>query len=330
MHIRQNRPHCQLEPDRAKKTGYTSRDVVGKNYSILFTKEDVRQGTVPRALAVAAQTGHVTLEGIRIKKNGAHFWARSFITLVTEGDRGASFFAVIAQDMTREVAARQKRDAYIGIASHELKNPITTLSLYSELLAKRLELEHNKKDLHLLRDMQTQTARLVTLIDDLLTVSRLDGNKLQLNKEAFNVDSFIADIVRNFQNTTSTHAIVYKSTHKPRVYADKAQIAQVLINLLTNAVKYSPQSHTVLVHTSPLRKKCLISIQDFGSGIAKKNQRKIFTRFFRIHNAEVTDPAGSGLGLFIAKEIIQRHRERLVVTSTEGKGSTFSFTLPLA
>jgi signal transduction histidine kinase len=113
------------------------------------------------------------------------------------------------------------------------------------------------------------------------------------------------------------------------VRADKDRIAQVFINLVTNAVKYSPQARKVHVKIGIFRRKCIISIQDFGFGIAQKDRSSIFTRYFRTDDAKAGNIAGSGLGLYISKEIIKKHRERLWMKSVRGKGTTFFFTLPL-
>lgn len=237
---------------------------------------------------------------------------------------------MITRDVTRERALEQKREEYIGIASHELKNPITTLSLYSELLAGRLQLDSDKENLQMLRDIQGQAARLATLLDDLLIVNKVEGDTLMLRKESFDPNSFFTKIIRDFQQGTRTHKIICIGKFQREVWADKGRIAQVFINLLTNAVKYSPRANKVIVRIGREGAKCAISIQDFGSGIAKKDQQHIFTRFFRTDDTEAGNVAGSGLGLYISKEILKKHRERLWLKSVEGKGTTFFFTLSLA
>ena len=308
--------------------GYTAKEVVGKNYSIFFSKEEARRKAFKKALAITAKKGSFTAEGIRVRKDGSHFWARSFITLV-EGQKGGTSYVLITQDISHERALEQKREEYIGIASHELRNPITTLSLYSELLANRLELDRDKKNLHILRDIQGQAARLVNLVDDLLVVSKIEGGTLELHKEVFNPHAFATKIVRDFQGSATSHKITCTGAPWQQVYADKARIAQVLINLLTNAVKYSPRGNKVLVRIGRRKNKCVISVQDFGPGIGKKDQKEIFTRFFRADNAASGNIGGAGLGLYISKEIIKRHRERLWVKSS-ARGTTFFFTLSSA
>jgi PAS domain S-box-containing protein len=313
-----------------RMTGYTSKEVLGKSYASFISKEEARRNVLGKALAIAAKSGQFATDGIRARKDGSHFWARSCITPMKERDGSIKFFVVITRDVSREKAGEQKREEYIGIASHELRNPIATLSLYSELLAKRLELDRDKRNLHMLRDIQSQAARLVTLEDDLLIVDMVGRGALELHKEVFNPHSSIATIVRDFNTATPTHKIVLKGTFSDPVRADKGRIAQVLINLLTNAVKYSPGGKQVVVRIGRIGNKCVVSVRDFGSGIAKKDQRDIFTRFFRSNTLETDAVVGSGLGLYISKAIIKKHQGRLWVESVKGKGATFYFTLSLS
>jgi PAS domain S-box-containing protein len=310
--------------------GYTAEEVVGKNYSIFFSEDELRRNATKRALATAAKKGSFTAEGIRIRKDGSHFWARSFLTLVKASGYNPKLYVLITQDISRTRAIEQRREEYIGIASHELKNPITTLSLFSELLAKRLQLDRDKENLHMLRDIQAQAARLVALVDDLLIVGKLEGDKLELHQQPFNPNVFVKKIVQDFRNSSASHRIIFKGKASREVHADKDRITQVLINLITNAIKYSPRATKVLVSVEYHNKKCVISVQDFGQGISKQDQREIFTRFFRTGYAETSNIAGSGLGLYISKGIMKSHHQRLWVESIMGKGSTFFFTLSLS
>lgn len=310
--------------------GYKEKDILGKNYSIFFSKDEIRRQVPKRALAATARKGSYSADGIRVRKDGSHFWARSFITPVKQGRRGAMQFVLITQDITKARAIEQKKEEYIGIASHELRSPIQTLSLYSELLGQRLSLDSDKENLQTLRDMQAQTARLVTLIDDLLLVSKVEAGGMELVREKFDPVILLRKIVSDYRNLSSTQKIVLQGKQGRLVKADKNRIAQVLINLLTNSVKYSPLSGRIIVSAAYRAGKCVISVQDFGSGISQQDQRKIFTRFYRAKSAGAANVSGVGLGLYISKEIIKKHRERLWVKSTIGKGSTFSFSLPIA
>lgn len=312
-------------------TGYAAAEVIGKNYACFSSQEEKQRKVFEKALAISLKKGHFAAEGIRVRKDGTHFWARTHISPMNDPTGAFKFFVLVTANISKQREDAQKREEYIGIASHELKNPVATLSLYSELLAKRLELDHNKENLRMLRDIQGQTARLTAVINDLLVVGTMGQGTTELHKEDFDPRTFAKHIVRDFQNTTLTHTIKCVVSGAHNVRADKERIAQVFINLLTNAVKYSPGGKKVIVRVSERRGKCLISIEDFGPGIKKADPSpKIFTRFFRSSGAEAGNVGGSGLGLYISKEIIKMHHERLTVRSVVGKGTTFSFTLPLS
>jgi len=309
--------------------GYKAKEIIGKNYSLFFSKDEIRRNVVKKALALTVSKGRFSADGIRIRKNGSHFWARSFITPVQPQGKGEMQFVLITQDITKARVIEQKKEEYIGIASHELRNPIHTLSMYSELLGQRLALDADKDNLQTLRDMQAQTARLITLIDDLLLVSKVEGGSMELRQEIFDPVYMAKQIIGDYRNFASVHKIIFKGKLGRLVRADKSRIAQVFINLLTNAVKYSPEADRIIVRVINIAGKSVVSVQDFGSGISPKDQRQIFTRFYRSASAKSGSIAGVGLGLYISKEIIKRHRERIWVKSKAGKGTTFSFTLSL-
>jgi PAS domain S-box-containing protein len=310
--------------------GYPSDEVLGRDYALLFPLDEAQNGIPRRAITTTMRTGRFIAEGARQRKDGTLFWGRSFFTRVRETRSHPAFIVLITHDISAGRALEQKRDEYIGIASHELKTPITTLSLYSELLAKRLLLGHDKQNLRMMRDIQGQAARLVALVDDLLIVTKIESGSLMLHKESFDIQTLIRRVLQDLRGTTSKHTVTLKGTAKLLVNADKSRIAQVVSNLLTNAVRYSPHGSTIVIRTRREDGSCIVSIQDHGQGILKSHQRDIFTRFYRTDSAQASHPAGSGLGLYISKQIIKKHGERLWVASSPGSGSTFSFTLSLA
>ena len=165
-------------------TGYLAKEVIGKNYSLFTSKEELQRRVFRKALEIAKKKGHITAEGIRVRKDGTHFWARTLISPMNNPDGTFKFFVLITMNISRERENSLKREEYIGIASHELKNPVATLSLYSELLAKRLELDRNKENLRILRDIQGQAARLTALINDLLVVGTIGQGTMSSEKKS--------------------------------------------------------------------------------------------------------------------------------------------------
>jgi signal transduction histidine kinase len=179
--------------------------------------------------------------------------------------------------------------------------------------------------------MNTQLDKLTSLISDLLNISRMQSGKLALRAEPVDLDSLIDETVEAVQATTSTHRLLIEGRTGTRVLGDKDRLGQVFVNLLTNAIKYSPRADKVIVRL--LREgdpeQAIVSVQDFGIGIDKTHHEKIFERFYQVTDPEEKTYPGLGIGLYISREIVARHHGHMWVESSKGKGSTFFVALPL-
>ncbi|HJT55407.1 MAG TPA: PAS domain S-box protein [Ktedonobacteraceae bacterium] len=240
-----------------------------------------------------------------------------------------SMVVTIIHDITERVVAEQRKDEFVSMTSHELKTPVTSLKGFTHILQRRLEKQGDQQGLHYLSRIDTQLDKLTKLITDILDISRLQTGGLAFEKEKFNLDSLIDEIVENVQAATTTHAIVVEGSTDAQILGDKDRLGQVFINLLTNAVKYSPRSDKVLVHLSRAGNEALVSIQDFGIGIDEAYHQQIFERFYQVSDPEERTYPGLGIGLYLSKEILDRHAGRITVKSHKGEGSTFSVALPL-
>jgi len=222
-------------------------------------------------------------------------------------------------------ALSAKKDEFIALASHELKTPLTTIKGYLQILERN---ERDEKDKLFISKIRNQVDKLNTLISDLFDVSRIEAGKLQLFRESFDMQELITDIIETFSYTNKTHRIVLQDNGKPLpVEADKQRIEQAIINLLTNAIKYSPDADVVLVSIEASAAIITVKVKDEGIGLNTEHQQKIFARFYRAEGT--ANISGLGLGLYLTKEIIDRHHGKIGVESEPGKGSTFFFTLPL-
>jgi len=215
------------------------------------------------------------------------------------------------------------------MASHELKTPVTSLKGFLNLLQRRLTSPEDEKELHYLARMNAQVHKLAKLINDLLDISKMQTGQLVYREEHFDVDALVQEIVENIQGTTQTHHLLLESQTQAEAFGDRDRLGQVLINLLNNAIKYSPQASTVLVRVTKDQNNALVSVQDFGIGIAKEHQQKIFERFYQVTDPEERTYPGLGIGLYISLEIVKRHGGQIWVESKKGEGTTFHFTLPL-
>lgn len=231
-------------------------------------------------------------------------------------------------DITGRKQLEKKKDDFIGIVSHELKTPLTSIKGYSQILEKHLKQNKDEKGSSFLSKIIKEIERLTQLTASFVNVYNIQTGKLVLYKKNFVIDELIGGIVSDFQRTTS-HTIEYHEQSKKFVYADKERITQVLVNLISNAIKYSPRAKKIIVKSVYDAKKVTISVQDFGLGIPKEEQNKIFERFFRVKGKKEKDISGLGLGLYISYEIVNQHKGKIWVDSVEGKGSTFYFSLPL-
>ena len=233
------------------------------------------------------------------------------------------------RDITERKDIERRKDDFISMASHELKTPVTSLKGFTQVLQRRLKRQADEESLRFLGIMNTQLNKLTKIINELLDVSRMKQGKLNYQEELFDLDTLIEETVENLQAATSTHQLLIQGRTSTQVYADRDRIGQVLMNLLTNAIKYSPDADRVIVCGSKDQGNAIVCVQDFGIGIAAIHHQQIFERFYQASDPEEKTYPGLGMGLYICAEIIKRHRGHIKVESRKGHGSTFSFTLPL-
>jgi CheY-like chemotaxis protein/anti-sigma regulatory factor (Ser/Thr protein kinase) len=216
------------------------------------------------------------------------------------------------------------------VAAHELRTPLTPLSMYLQNIERRLQ-RQQPIDPELAAKARRQVARLARLVEDLLDVSRLESKRVDLARERIVIDELVDEVVGDFRGASRQHQIVF---HRPQTRAliegDRARLEQVLVNLLTNAIKYSPQGGQISLRVEKRGGEVSVSVTDRGIGISPEEHEHLFKRFFRARTAAARSYGGLGIGLYVSNEIVQRHGGRFEVESEPGVGSTFTFFLPLA
>jgi len=218
-----------------------------------------------------------------------------------------------------------RKDEFIGVAGHELRTPITTIKGYLQLMEEYAEPGASKD---FLGKALRQVNKLNRLVSDLLDVSKIQAGKLQYNMIACRLEPLVKDSVETIRQIYPTHSIeCILPAEDFIISADGAKIEQVLINFLTNAVKYSPDNDKIVLSVKKDDDRILVSIKDFGIGIPQQHLEHIFHRYFRIESVNMV--SGLGIGLYISKEIIRRHGGDSWAESKEGEGSVFYFSLPL-
>ncbi len=263
-------------------------------------------------------------ETVMPQKGGTQLPVLVALTCLEEGEACIGFVL----DISERKALEQRKDAFIGMASHELKTPVTSLKGFLSLLQRVLAQSENAKVLHYLTRMDAQIEKLISLINDLLDLSRIQAGQLVYREERVAVDALVQDIVESVQEATQTHHLQIEGQTQAEVFGDRDRLGQVLINLLTNAIKYSAGADRVIVHLATQADLVLMSVQDFGRGIAKEHHRKIFERFYQVTDPDEKTYPGLGIGLAISQDIARRHGGRLWVESEKGQGATFHLSLP--
>lgn len=228
----------------------------------------------------------------------------------------------------------QMKDRFISMASHELKTPITTIRVQTQFMLRRLTKQKDvgpDKEFFVrsLQRVDEQTARLTTLILDLLDGNRIRGEKIILNRKLHDFNEIIRKVIEDQCLLTERQIVLYGASSPLEISVDVDRFAQVMINVVSNALKYSPEGSPVEVSLCQQGKHALLRVRDYGPGIGKEDLARIFEMFYRTRDAQASCRGGFGLGLGIAKEIVDRHGGRIWCESELGQGSTFCVELPL-
>lgn len=221
------------------------------------------------------------------------------------------------------------RDDFISVASHELKTPVTSVKMFAQILKKHSEQIGDTKAVNHLTKMDNQINKLTELIYDLLNVSKIQAGRMEFRKELFDFDKAVKEVVDILQQSETKHTIVIEGLTKKKIYGDEERIGQVINNLVSNAIKYSPKSDKIIIRAKANKENVNVAVQDFGIGMEKAHLARIFERFYRVYDTTDKTFPGLGIGLYITSEIIKRHGGKFWVDSIPGTGSTFYFSLPI-
>jgi signal transduction histidine kinase len=234
----------------------------------------------------------------------------------------------VIYDITSRKILEQHKDEFIGIASHELKTPVTSIKAYGEILQEIFEAAGDKESFGLVKKLNTQIDRLTDLIRTLLDITRITDGLFRLVPEQLDLDALVAERVEDLQYISDKHAIVFTPGKTKPVTGDRERLILVMNNLITNAVKYSPDGGTVAIKTKNTKTGVNISVKDNGIGISEEQQQKIFNRFYRVDVTESQSFPGMGLGLYITAEIVRFHKGSITVISSPGEGAEFNVLIP--
>ncbi len=251
-----------------------------------------------------------------------------FAQFKDEKDRPSGIMVMI-QDITEHVKLDEMRKEFVADVSHELKTPITSIMGYSDTL---LEGEYDKETQErFLKVIATESRRMAKLVTDLLTLSRFDNNQILQEKTMFDLGTLVKQCQENLEIQVSqkNHKMeCFVTADVPPVYADREGIERVVINILTNSIKYTPEGGSIKIYVGFVYNDAYIKVIDNGIGIPEDDLNRIFERFYRVDKARTRKMGGTGLGLSIAKEILDRNNGSIDIKSEEGKGTEVVIRIP--
>lgn len=254
----------------------------------------------------------------------------NFSTIYDDYDKVSGFITVLS-DVTEEEKIERERREFVSNVSHELRTPLTTLRSYLEALTDGAWKDEEIAP-HFLEVTQNETERMIRMVSSLLELSRMDSKADTLHRRRVDFTSFFHEIIDRFDMNLKDAEIVLNRdipNETTYVWIDKDKMTQVLDNIISNAVKYSPDGGMINFKLEKSRRQIIVSIEDNGIGMAYDKLDKIFDRFYRADKARTREMGGTGLGLAITQEIVEAHYGKIWVDSKEGKGTTIYFSLPL-
>lgn len=310
-----------------KMTGYGVDEAIGKTPSII--NSDHHRPEYFKDLWKTILSGKVFRKRIINKrKNGSLFHADHTITPIKNDEGEITHFVASWKDITEQIKEHQMRGELINLVSHELKTPLTTIKTLTQMLLRNAKKRNDQESKDFFERMDMQVNKLIKFINDLLDVSNIDGGKLRYQFQKTDFDRLVKNVVEESRLYLQTHSIQLEGKSDTIVQADPHRLEQAINNLLTNACKFSPKDKPVIVQRKKENGAAVLLVKDQGRGISKKEQKRIFSRYYRVRSKENRSIPGVGLGLFITSEIIKRHRGDIWVDSEPDKGSEFGFSVP--
>jgi two-component system, OmpR family, sensor histidine kinase VicK len=262
-------------------------------------------------------------------KTGERRWVRATGKVFEDADGNATEYSGLVMDITERKLDELRKNDFIGMVSHELKTPLTTLSALVQVLGMKLK---DMPDAFISGAMDkagVQVKKMTNMINGFLNISRLESGKILIVKHVFDLNELIEEMIAETKLTVSSHNISFNGTGEIDVNADRDKIGSVISNLLSNSVKYSPKGKNIEVTCKKIGGYAQVSVKDEGMGIKPQDLEKLFDRYYRVETKHTAHISGFGIGLYLSAEIINRHDGKIWAESESGSGSIFYFTLPL-
>ena len=330
--------------------GYTAEEMIGRSGSVLVPEGETTDSS--ERIASVIELGEGRFEVTRRRKDGTLIDIAVTMSAVRNSAGEVVGVASIAQDITdrrrleqereeftRELEVRNERlleldhlkDEFVALVSHELRTPLTSIRGYLELVLDGEAGEVTDEQRQFLGVVERNANRLLDLVGDLLFLAQIEAGKLSLEFGAVDLAAVAAESVETARPLAEEKEITLTlaTSPLPLLAGDRARLAQLLDNLVSNAVKFTPQGGRVDVRASSSRENAILEVRDTGMGIPADEQEHVFERFFRTSRATEQAIQGTGLGLAISNAIVHAHGGRITLASNEGEGATFRVTIPI-
>jgi PAS domain S-box-containing protein len=308
-------------------TGSTAAQAIGRKWAEVFGDDAPQGGRADRDA-----TGETLGDILLVRPDGTERWIRYSRSPIRDQDGGLKAEVVVARDITAELEADRLKADFVATVSHELRTPLTPLKGFLATLLAGTGDDDPVARREYYRIMQHQSDRLERLITDLLEVSRVEAGQVPVDSRSLELTAVVREQIADFGRHEPDRSIQLRSPAGPVfVEADPFRVGQVMSNLLSNALKYSDAHSPVEVTVAAVGgEQAIVSVRDEGDGIPLSEQDRVFERFYRVEAHMTRRTGGTGLGLYIAKRLVEAMNGRLWLVSSPGSGSTFSFSLPAA
>lgn len=320
--------------------GWTSRELLGKSFVKMIPIRDQKQRTIPETQRPIIQALRGKISGIwdtvvpefYVRKDGTSFPTMVTAAPIRVGGKVIGAVAVI-RDATREFEVDRAKSDFVTLTSHQLRTPLTGIQWYVQDMLEGSTGKVSKGQAAHLRDIERSTQRMIRLVDDLLRVSQIELGQVSANMSRVDLSAAAHRVVEELTSRAGLKRVsvtVTASRSLPLARADAAIVRNVLMSLVANAIAFTPPGGEVSVRVARVKNSLRISVRDTGIGIPPSEQEHVFQRFFRASNAQTYTGEGTGLGLYIAKQLVDLSNGKIGFASKEGKGSTFWVSFPVA
>ncbi|HMF86588.1 MAG TPA: PAS domain-containing sensor histidine kinase [Gemmatimonadaceae bacterium] len=328
--------------------GYTPSEIIGQHFSVFYPQKDITSGKPPHELKVAARVGRFEDEGWRLRKDGTAFWANVIITAVRDEKSNLIGFSKVTRDLTERRAAEEKsiadarriakaeasntaKSEFLAAMSHELRTPLNAIGGYTELLALELAGPIKPEQKDYLDRIRKSQQHLLGIISDLLNYSRIEAGNVSYDIRPLALGTVIESVLPIMEAPAAAKKVQLRSETAALdcvALGDRARVDQIVLNLLSNAIRHTAAGGSVTIKCVVSRKTAEIAVIDTGTGIPKDKLDAIFEPFVQLGRSLSSAHEGMGLGLSISRDLARAMNGDLTVSSKVGEGSTFTLRLP--